>query len=90
MVHISSRVTEKMQFNYLPIMSMGALCCLGNPTMRQIATILITVKPPNYGQTASMALEELSFEVLTDEQTKGQIDEQTDGRMTKSDHYSSS
>ena len=71
---------------------MGGFCCHSNQTKRQSTTILAIFKHPtqatflpNKGQTASMALEELSVESVY-----GRTDDQTDGRWTKSDYYSSS
>ena len=59
---------------------MGAFCCHGNQTKRQINIILAILKAPNqatflpsYGQIASMALEELSFESVN-----GRTDNRTD------------
>ena len=45
-VYITSLVMEKMQFNHFSIMSMGAFCCHGNQTKRQITIILAILNCP--------------------------------------------
>ena len=43
---ITSLVMKKMQFNQFPIMSMGAFCCHGNQTKKQITIILAILNCP--------------------------------------------
>ena len=66
---------------------MGAFCCHGNQTKRQITIILAIFKDPNqatflpnWGQIASMALEELSFESVN-RRTTGWTDVLTRGTL---------
>ena len=57
--HFTGKGENAIQpFSYY--MSMGAFCCHGNQTKRQI--IIISTISPNYGQLIYMALEELPFE----------------------------
>ena len=60
MVHITSLVMEKMQFNHFPIMSMGAFCCHGNQTKNQIITILAILNCP-YQSNICTKLESYCF-----------------------------
>ena len=46
MVHVTSVVMEKMQFNHFPIISLS-FCCHGNQTKSQITIILAILKSPN-------------------------------------------
>ena len=52
MIHITSLVMEKMQFNNFPCYkSMGSVCCYGNQTKRQITIILAIFKLPYPSKT---------------------------------------
>ena len=88
MVHITSLVA-KMQFNHLSIISLWELSvAMATKPRGRSSQFLLFLKAPNqatflpsYGQIASMALKELSFESVNG-WTTGR-------RRTKSDHYSS-